>query len=154
MGIENKDLRVAFGKFATGVTVVTTKDSQGAPVGFTASSFTSVSLDPAMLLICMSQHSRSFDAITNATGFAVNILSKDQKPVSDNFSLKNHDRFENADWYAGPAGYPLLTASAAWFECHRENIIPAGDHIILLGKVTGFDSSDRAPLILSQSRFL
>ncbi|MCF6304084.1 MAG: flavin reductase family protein [Rhodobacteraceae bacterium] len=154
MGIEKKDLRVAFGKFATGVTVVTTRDSHGAPVGFTASSFTSVSLDPAMLLICMSQHSRSYDAMTNAAGFAVNILSENQKPVSDNFSLKNHDRFENADWKSGPSGYPLLDGCAAWFECQRQNMIKAGDHIILIGKVTGFDSLGHAPLILSQSKFL
>jgi len=147
-------LRLAFGKFATGVTVVTTLDSLGAPVGFTASSFTSVSLDPAMLLICMSRLSRSYGAMTGSDGFAVNILSQNQQSLCENFSRQNHDRFKNTNWHKGPSGFPLLNDSAAWFECDRERVVTAGDHIILLGKVTGFDISQRSPLILSQGKFL
>ncbi len=147
-------LRCAFGKFATGVTVVTTRDSAGEPVGFTANSFTSVSLDPAMLLICVSQTSRSFAAITSNAGFAVNILASDQKSVCENFSQTKTPRFNNADWHASKAGYPLIDHCAAWFECSRENIIEAGDHIIVLGKVTDFDTTEKPPLILCQSAFL
>ncbi|MBL4807227.1 MAG: flavin reductase family protein [Rhodobacteraceae bacterium] len=146
-------LREAFGTFTTGVTVVTTLDAAHNPIGFTANSFASVSLDPAILLVCMSQKSRSFKAMTSGAGFAINILSADQKNICDVFSQANTDRFANLDWRIGPNGYPLIASCSAWFECSHNKIIDAGDHTILLGNIVDFGQSDAAPLILSQGKF-
>lgn len=136
-------LRSAFGAFATGVTVVTAMDGEGNPIGFTANSFTSVSLDPPLLLACLARTSRNFQAMTNARGFAINILAENQKDVSNTFARPSEDRFAGLDWSVGPHGAPVIAGTAAWFDCSLQQVIEAGDHVILLGRVEAFDSSDR-----------
>lgn len=136
-------LRDAFGAFATGVTVVATVGPDGKPLGFTANSFSSVSLDPPLLLICLARTSRNFAAMTEAGGFAVNILSDSQKDVSNTFARPVEDRFATVDWAFGPHGSPVLADVAAWFDCRLEQVIEAGDHVILLGRVEAFGNSGR-----------
>ncbi|MCX8997180.1 flavin reductase family protein [Rhizobiaceae bacterium BDR2-2] len=136
-------LRSAFGAFATGVTVVTTMDEEGRPLGFTANSFTSVSLDPPLLLVCLARTSRNFETVTTARGFAVNILADTQKDVSNTFARPCEDRFVSIDWSAGPCGSPVLAGTAAWFDCSLRQVIEAGDHAILLGRIEAFENSDR-----------
>lgn len=136
-------LRSAFGAFATGVTVVTAMDAEGRPLGFTANSFTSVSLDPPLLLVCLARSSRNFAAMTSGRGFAVNILSDAQKDVSNTFARPSEDRFSAIEWQAGPFGAPVIAGAAAWFDCSLEQVIEAGDHVILMGRVEAFDNSDR-----------
>jgi len=139
--LDPRALRDAFGTFMTGVTVVTSHDVDGAPIGFTANSFTSVSLDPPLVLVCLANSSRNYEALTKAPGFAVNILAEHQKDISNTFARPSEDRFAKVDWYTGPHGAPVLTGTSAWFDCSMHKTVPAGDHVILIGKVEAFDTS-------------
>ena len=137
--IDPRALRNAFGSFLTGVTVVTANDADGRPLGFTANSFTSVSLDPALLLVCLAKRSSNYATLTGATGFAVNILAEDQEAVSNTFARPSDDRFATLSWRLGPHGSPVLDGAAAWFDCAMHEIIDAGDHAILVGAIKAFD---------------
>lgn len=141
--LDPRALRDAFGAFVTGVTIVTTRDDAGKPIGFTANSFTSVSLDPPLLLICLARTSRNFATMTAAKTFAVNILSEGQKDLSNTFARPVEDRFAGAAWQAAPNGSPIFTEVSAWFECSMHEVIDAGDHVILLGRISAFDNSGR-----------
>ena len=142
----SRELRTAFGSFMTGVTIITTIGADGGPRGFTANSFTSVSLEPPLLMVCIGKAAASVEIFRNARGFAVNILAEDQKETSVLFASKRPDKFQSASWRAGPFGNPLIEGSAAWFDCARHQVIDAGDHIILMGHVEGFSYSDSNPL--------
>ncbi len=131
-------LRDAFGCFMTGVTVVTTIDPAGRPVGFTANSFTSVSMDPPLLLVSMSARSRSHAAFAEGRGFAVNILAEGQKAISANFARSVEDRFAEVYWRRGPVGSPLIADVSAWFDCTLQQVVAAGDHTLLIGRIGGF----------------
>lgn len=139
-------LRRAFGAFPTGVTVVTTRDGSGTPRGFTANSFTSVSLDPPMLLVCVARSAASCAVFAGAGGFAVTVLSRDQQPVSALFASKAPDKFAQAAWHDGALALPLIAGGTAWFACARAQTIEAGDHIILLGHVLEFGATPDEPL--------
>lgn len=141
-----KDLRKAFGSFMTGVTVVTTQDANGSLRGFTANSFSSVSLDPPLLLVCMNKASASCEVFSSAASFAVNILSESQKEVSGVFASKRPDKFADAAYTMSASGNPLLTGSLAWFDCARHDAIDAGDHVILIGRVKNYGHVDANPL--------
>lgn len=136
--IDARALRDAFGAFITGVTVVTTTDASGRPIGFTANSFSSVSLDPPLLLVCLARTSRNFETMTTAKGFAVNILAEGQKEVSNTFARPVEDRFASVAWERGPLGAPIFPDAAAWFDCAMHEVVEAGDHVILIGRVVGF----------------
>ena len=144
--IDPIELRNAFGQFMTGVTVVTTKDKQGEPVGFTANSFSSVSLDPPLLLVCLANGSSNYDTFCSADGFAVNILAEDQTDVSNTFARPVDDRFAAVQWQNGPQGSPVLDGVCAWFDCSMEQLVEAGDHIILIGRVVAFENHERGGL--------
>lgn len=139
--IDPRALRNAFGAFMTGVTVVTTHDRDGNPLGFTANSFTSVSLDPPLVLVCLANSSRNYDAFNEASGFAVNVLSEEQKDVSNTFARPVEDRFAAVDWQAGPHGSPVFDGVSAWFDCSMFSRVDAGDHLILIGKVEAFENT-------------
>ena len=134
-------LRDAFGAFMTGVTVVTACGPDGAPIGFTANSFTSVSLDPPLLLVCLANSSRNYTALTTAPGFAVNILAETQKAVSNTLGRPVEDRFAEVDWRRGPHGSPIIAGVSAWFDCSTHRIVDAGDHAILIGRGEAFDAT-------------
>jgi len=138
---KRRQLRDAFGAFMTGVTVATTNDAQGQPIGFTANSFSSVSLDPALLLVSIDKRSANFEHFTQCSYFAINILAEQQKDISNIFAQKVADRFSLVKWRKGKFNTPLLDESSAWFECSMQQVIDAGDHAILIGKVEQFDSS-------------
>jgi flavin reductase (DIM6/NTAB) family NADH-FMN oxidoreductase RutF len=137
-----RELRNAFGRFLTGVTVITTKDAQGNPRGFTANSFTSVSLEPPLLLVCIGKTAASCKTFESASHFAVNILSEKQKDISGIFASKDADKFDRVTWKDGPFNNPLLNDSVAWFECSQHEVVDAGDHIILIGQVQAFDHEE------------
>ena len=142
MSVEDpRALRDAFGAFATGVTVVTANNPAGRPIGFTANSFTSVSLDPPLLLVCIAKTSRNYETMTGAERFAVNVLSETQKDISNTFARPVEDRFAAVDWRKGPNGCPIFSQVAAWFECSKQDLIEAGDHVIMVGRVTAFENS-------------
>ncbi|WP_170464028.1 flavin reductase family protein [Ruegeria arenilitoris] len=136
--IDTRALRDAFGSFMTGVTVVTTRDKSGAPVGFTANSFSSVSLDPPLLLVCPGKFLSSHDNFAECEHFAVNILADGQQDISNTFAGFKGDRFAKAANSEGHHGLPLIDGALAQFCCETHQAIPAGDHTVLIGKVNAF----------------
>lgn len=139
--LDPRALRNAFGAFLTGVTVVTAMDAKGRPLGFTANSFASVSLDPPLLLVCLAKRSYNYAALTGAPGFAVNILAEDQEAISNTFARPSDDRFATVAWRPGPNGAPVLDGVAAWFDCAMHELVDAGDHAVLIGRVAAFDDA-------------
>ena len=144
--IDRFDLRRALGTFATGVTVVTTIDDGGTPRGFTANSFTSVSLEPPLILVCLAKTAASCSVFRAAESYAVNILSEDQKAVSATFSSPSADRFAQVDWAAHSTGCPIIAGVVAWLDCRMHEVIDAGDHYILIGRVVDYDYAASSPL--------
>jgi flavin reductase (DIM6/NTAB) family NADH-FMN oxidoreductase RutF len=139
--IDPRALRSAFGTFMTGVTVVTALDHNNAPVGFTANSFTSVSLDPPLLLVCLAKSSSNYSTLTESTGFAVNVLAEGQIDLSNTFARPSEDRFADVPWTPGPFGAPILSGVTAWFDCSLHKVVDGGDHVILMGEVQHFDAT-------------
>lgn len=135
-------LRTAFGRYLTGVTVVTARALDGRPVGFTGNSFTSVSLEPPLLLVCPGRHMSSYQAFAETEHFAVSILAEGQEAVANAFAGRRGDRFADTDWTADERGCALIAGRAAGFSCAVEQRLPAGDHIVLLGRITAFDQAE------------
>lgn len=148
-----KLLRNAFGQFPTGVTIVTMRSKSGELRGFTANSFTSVSLEPPMLLVCPGRSADSFAAFADAEAFAVNILAQDQRDLSQRFASKGENKFDGVAWQPGSDGQPILTGATAWFECATAQWIDAGDHAILLGEINDFSAGDSLPLGFHQGSY-
>ncbi len=146
-------LRRAFGTFLTGVTIITTHDAEGRPRGMTANSFSSVSLDPPLLLVCVGKGASSFEAFNRADSFAVNLLDAGQTELSNLFASKSADKFATVSHDRIHTGAPVLSACMTWFDCTVHNRIDAGDHIILLGEVQAFGTSPSAPLGFCRGRY-
>ncbi len=135
------------GRFATGVTVVTTTAPDGRPVGMTANSLTSVSLDPPLVSLCVSHRADMHGALSQAGGFVVNVLAQSQENLSRRFAESGEDRFQGIEHRPGANGHPVLGGSLAYIECHLFGTFPAGDHTVFLGQVAGGDTSDGLPLL-------
>lgn len=150
---KQQDLRQILGKFLTGVTVVTTLDQRDVPVGFTANSFTSVSLNPPLILVCVAQSAGLASVFRRATSFAINILSTDQEAISNNFARKDEDRFSDIQWSGKLTGSPVIDGSAAWLDCEMHEKILAGDHIILIGRIVDAQKTTRHPLGYYQGQY-
>lgn len=151
---DSRALRRALGQFATGVTVVTTRDPAGGyPVGMTANSFTSVSLDPPLILWSITRTSRSLPAFLAAPNFAVNVLSADQIDLSVRFARHAEDKFAGLDWSEGLGGLPILPNLSASFECRRVASHDGGDHVILVGRVERFARFERPGLVFAEGRY-
>lgn len=146
-------LRQAFGSFATGVTVVTARDGGGALVGLTANSFSAVSLDPALVLWCVSMTTPSFAAFRDCSHYAINVLSADQEEISNRFANPSSDKFAGLDWTPGASGVPLLNGCIANFECSNLHQYPGGDHLILVGQVESYRANIDTPLLFFASRY-
>ena len=153
-GSDARTLRDAMGCFGTGVTIVTAHDANGAPIGLTANSFTSVSLDPPLLLVCVANSSGSAETLRSADHFAVNVLQIGQQPTSNRFAGKGEDRFANTPWEVGETGVPVLTGSLSTFECSRDAVYEAGDHFILIGRVAKASFEPRRdPLLYFRGKY-
>ncbi len=144
-------LRDAFGRFATGVTVVTATTPQG-PVAITANSFSSVSLDPPLVLWSLGRHSRRFSAFADCGHYAIHVLAADQAELCFRFSKSGTD-FADLDLALNRHGVPLLPRALARFECTLAERFEAGDHMILLGRVTEMATEDGQPLLFSGGRY-
>ena len=154
MQIDPRALRDAFGAFATGITVITSTDDEGASCGFTANSFTSVSLEPPLLLVCAAHGVSALPAIRARRAFGVNILSEAQEHVSRRFTQRGIDRFAEAIWRPGAHDVPLLEGACATFACRVLQDIEAGDHVILLGRIDGFSADQLVrPLLYHRGRY-
>jgi flavin reductase (DIM6/NTAB) family NADH-FMN oxidoreductase RutF len=151
--IDPRQLRDAFGRFATGVTVLTARQADGTPRGFTANSFTSVSLDPPLLLVCLAKTAHSCETFMQADHFGVNILGQDQQALSALFASREVDKFQRCAWHEGAGRVPLLDGSLAQFVCVPDRLVDAGDHLVLIGRVVEFVTGEGAPLGYYRGRY-
>ncbi|MEO1017973.1 MAG: flavin reductase family protein [Pseudomonadota bacterium] len=146
-------LRNALGRFATGITVITTRTLDGRLEGLTANSFASVSLEPPLVLWSLDRATSSLPDFQTSGFFAVSVLGQHQRAVAHNFAESTADKFATIAWSAGHGGCPLLDDRLASFECSTERQIEAGDHIIFLGRVLNFDERVGEPLVFSGGHY-
>ncbi|MDH3350605.1 MAG: flavin reductase family protein [Gammaproteobacteria bacterium] len=143
---QRQELRQCLGKFATGVTVVTCDGSDG-PCGITANSFSSVSLQPPLVLWNIAKVSNSLQAYLDAEYFAINILSAGQQKLSSHFAQSDHTLWDNVQYDTSADNVPLLRDTVACFECRTHQIHDCGDHFIIVGEIERFRSSNDEPLV-------
>jgi len=145
--IDQDLFRAVLGRFATGVTVVTTRDADGTPHGMTVSAFSSLSLEPPLVLVCVANSATMAPLMASAEHFAVNVLSSTQEAVSRRFAGDVHDRFAGIGFHEGHNGAPVLDEVLAWLQCRIVARHPAGDHVIIIGEVEHADVGDGKPLL-------
>ena len=150
---DTRELRTALGNYATGVTVITAKHPEKGLVGITANSFSSVSLDPPLVLWCLAKSARSLDIYLDVEYFAVNVLAADQVSLSNHFAVQQPDKFAVVDFTAGLGDAPLLNGCAADFQCKTVGVHDAGDHTIFLGEVLEFRNHRRASLLYHDGQY-
>ena len=152
--IDNKTLRRAFSRFATGITVVTIADSDSLAYGVTVNSFSSVSLDPPLVLWSLGDATYSLDQYINADAYAINVLSADQQDVSNNFAaLGDFDRFESIPHRLSERGLPLIDGCLARFHCQKYTIERVGDHWLFIAEIFEAEDNDGLPLIYYNSGY-
>jgi len=145
--VSSEEFRAACGRFGTGVTIATVLDSERQPHGLTVSSFSSVSLDPPLISICLGHAVTVIDLFREVNFFGINILADDQQAISQRFARRGLDRFQGVGWTLGEYGVPLLDGVLAAIECKVDQRIPAGDHDILVGRMLATRVRDGAPLL-------
>ncbi|MEQ9480598.1 MAG: flavin reductase [Algiphilus sp.] len=145
--------RKALGSFATGVTIITTRDAAGEPVGLTVNSFNSVSLNPPLVLWSLANNAMSLPAFRDAEYWAVHILSSDQEDLSTRFAKRGENKFADLELETGSGGIPLLPGCSARFQCRTASSYQGGDHLIFIGEVVAFDHYDNAPLVFHGGRY-
>lgn len=151
--IDTRSLRDALGEYATGVAVITARAADGQPVGVTINSFTSVSLEPPLVLWSLGLSSPSLAVFEACSHYAVNVLAADQVEFSQRFAQSQSDKFAGIATTVGAGGTPLLPGCSAWFECRNEVRYPGGDHLIFVGYVEGFRREQKSPLIFHGGRY-
>lgn len=148
MEIDTRELRNALGRFATGVCVITTVNANGQPVGLTVNSFSSVSLDPALVLWCLGNQSDVYDTFSTPALFAINILALEQLEYSARYSIKGDHLLDPEHYVMGKNGAPVIRDALASFECDLYTTYEGGDHLIILGEVKNFiDRTTGDPLL-------
>lgn len=149
----SRELRQAFGHYATGVTIITCQDASGSPVGMTANSFSSLSLDPPLVLWSLAKTSSNYAAFSAARHFAVHVLEAGQQELATRFATKDVDRFAGTTVAAGQGGAPLLPDFHARFECATHALQDGGDHTIIVGRVLDVQVREGAPLLFYRGKF-
>lgn len=145
--------RKVLGHFCTGVTVITTAAPQG-PVGFACQAFAALSLEPPLVLFCPSRAAQSWRAIERTGRFAANVLSAEQQEISRVFGTSGADKFAGVAWRPGPAGLPIVDGVLTWVACDVEAIHEAGDHNVVIGRVTTLgEYRDGRPLLFYRGRY-
>ena len=150
--IDQRELRQAFGKYTTGVTIVTA-DVNGKKVGMTANSFSSLSLDPPLVMWSVRRSSTNFDDFLAASYFAVNVLSESQIEISQRFAKSSPDKYAGVTHATGVGGSPVFEDAAAIFECRTEAFHDGGDHVIMVGRVMKVVRTDQSPLAFADGRY-
>jgi flavin reductase (DIM6/NTAB) family NADH-FMN oxidoreductase RutF len=146
MPVSKDEFRTALSRFLSGVTVVTTVGKDDRPAGITVSAFSSLSLEPPLVLACIDKRASLHDCLTEGSHFAVNILAHDQEHLSRRFASKDQDRFDGAGYREGVRGVPLLDGALAYIECRVVHAYPGGDHTIVVGEVESTSVGDHKPL--------
>ena len=153
--VGKEKFRKIMGHFATGVTVVTARSRSGEAVGLTVNAFTSVSLDPLLVLVCVHREASTHDPLLESGYFAINMLGRSQEHLGVRFAVaEDEDRFLGLDTITGPMGSPILLGSMAWLECRVKDVIPGGDHSIVLGEVVEGEVLGGEPLMFFRGDFL
>jgi len=146
-GVEPPQFRQLLGRFATGVTVVTSRSPDGEPIGMTANSLASVSLDPPLVLVSVEKQHDMHTAMEQGKHFVFNILSDEQEALSRRFAASEKDRFRGVSYRENQSGIAILDGVVAHLECEKQATVPGGDHTIFIGLVVGGDTTDRRPLL-------
>ena len=152
--LDPRAFRNTLGQFCTGV-VIATGCVDGSPAGFAAQSFSAVSLDPPLVLLCPAKTSTSWPRLRDSGSFCINILSAQQKAVCDVFAQSGIDKFEALSWHAGATGSPVLDGVLAYVDCDLEAEHDAGDHTVVLGRVRDMKILDPAgsPLLFFRGAY-
>jgi flavin reductase (DIM6/NTAB) family NADH-FMN oxidoreductase RutF len=153
MAIEAQELRRVMGHFATGVTVITTKDKDGAPQGLTANAFMSLSLNPPLAIISVDKGATCFACFAPGNGFNVNILSEDQEDISRRFATKGIDKFADLNWHAGSNGAALIDGALGQVECQITSCHDGGDHTIVVGEILNVAANGERPLLFFKGKY-
>ena len=148
-----RQFRHALGRFATGITVITTTTPGGKREGLTANSFGAVSLDPPLVLWSLRRDAMSLPSFRRSRFFAVNVLAAHQRAVSNRFARPAADKFEEVEWRPGLGGCPTFPGCLALFECRLERSFEAGDHVVFIGRVERFEWRAGEPLVFSCGRY-
>jgi flavin reductase (DIM6/NTAB) family NADH-FMN oxidoreductase RutF len=151
--LTSEEFRRACGRFATGITIATVSDARGTPHGLTVNSFTSVSLDPPLVSICLGHAVSLIETFRAASYFGINVLAESQRAVSERFARKGQDRFEGIAWETGAHGAPLIAGVLAALECRTVKRIRAGDHDIFLAQMVTARVVEGRPLVYFASRY-
>lgn len=154
--MENQNItkfKEVMGNYPTGVTVVTTVDSSGVPVGLTVNSFASVSLDPTLILWSIDQKVSTVDIFKKTDRFAVHTLASDQGDICSLFAMKGTDRFSQCNWALSEHGLPIISGAYGVLQCKTHKTIEAGDHTILIGEVIDIQKEDKNPLLYHRRKF-
>lgn len=153
MPVSEEDFRAALGRFASGVTVVTTKDARGELHGITVSAFCSVSLKPPMVLICVEKTAGSHPALEESAIFVVNILPEGEAEISELFASQSHHKFDLVNWEPGIEGVPILVDALASLECRVKFSYHGGDHSIFVGDVENVSVDNGRPLLYFRGHY-
>jgi len=151
--LTSEEFRRACGRFATGITIATVSDARGTPHGLTVNSFTSVSLDPPLVSICLGHAVSLIEVFRAASYFGINVLAENQRAVSELFARRGYDRFEGIEWESGANGVPLIAGVLAAMECRAVERIRAGDHDIFLAQMVTARVVEGKPLVYFASGY-
>jgi flavin reductase (DIM6/NTAB) family NADH-FMN oxidoreductase RutF len=146
--VSEEKFRFVMGHFATGVTILASRDHKGEPVGLTVNAFTSVSLDPPLVLVCVHKEAEAHGSILQAGHFGLSILTREQAGLALTFATADpEERFEGLLFEEGPTGSPLIPGAMAWVDCRVEESYPGGDHSVILGRVVACEAEGGDPLL-------
>jgi len=152
MPVDDAQFKLAMSHFASGVTVVTT-EQEGTPYGMTVAAFSSLSLHPPLVLICIEKSVRTHEAIATAGKFGVSILSQSQTDVSNRFASRSEDKFSGIATHRGSSGVPLVDGAITTLECSLREQFPGGDHSIFVGEVVAIETAEGVPLVYYRSGY-
>lgn len=152
MPVDDAQFKLAMSHFASGVTVVTT-EQDGTPFGMTVAAFSSLSLHPPLVLICIEKSVRTHEAIVTAGKFGVSILNSTQADVSNRFASRSEDKFSGIATHRGASGVPLIDGAVTTLECTLREQFPGGDHSIFVGEVVAIETAEGTPLIYYRSGY-
>jgi len=154
MAVDAREIRNVMGHFATGVTVITTKDTAGKPFGLTVNSFTSLSLNPPLVIVCVDKTVDCYSCFDDSKVFAVNVLNEDQEELSRRFATKGLEKFEGIQWRMGENGSPLLDGVIGAIECKVTQSYEGGDHTIFLGEILSATAKGDRPLLFFKGKYI
>ena len=153
MAVSSEEFRRACGRFATGVAIAAVTDESGIPHGLTISSFTSVSLEPPLILICLGHAVTNIEEFRRARYLGLSFLTEEQRSLSDRFARKGHDRFDGVAWHRGGTGAPLIAGALGAMECAAYQRFTSGDHDIFVTEVMHTEVGDGSPLVHYSGRY-